>query len=420
MNGVAEAGGAAVGAHDAPAHGEACRGCVRAWSSRPTVGIDDRDQHEHDDRSRIGTIAVVERAQAQEPAGGPRRTAAAGRRRASMSMQHAERPQEVAERLHVQRDRLAGEHLVLVDLDDRRGGSAVMGTVKHMDLDALTAARRDEWARLDELSRARRLAGGEVDELVDPVPRRIRRSRRRQDLRGAQRPRATTSPRCSLAHGCGSPVPPRTSCASFRGSSRCSCRPRCTACAGRRSPSRWASSRVVHDASRCGWRATRHLVREPRAAGGARAVRRERLHQTTTARTRPRCSRARCGRTTRGSPPSACCSASPGLWPHHGARPERRRRRHGRGHHRRVRPRRRASCSTSSLTACSSSRASSWPGAAGLQIFWAWVAPGRVRGRVARGRRPIARHDRDRPRHRPGLLGDHRGVRHAPSRGRGR
>jgi len=35
-----------------------------------------------------------------------------------------------------------------------------------MDLDALTAARRDEWARLDELSRARRLNGDEVDELV--------------------------------------------------------------------------------------------------------------------------------------------------------------------------------------------------------------------------------------------------------------
>lgn len=35
-----------------------------------------------------------------------------------------------------------------------------------MDLDALTAARRDEWARLDELSRTRRLDGGGVDELV--------------------------------------------------------------------------------------------------------------------------------------------------------------------------------------------------------------------------------------------------------------
>lgn len=36
-----------------------------------------------------------------------------------------------------------------------------------MDLDALTAARREEWARLDELSRRRRLSGAEVDELVD-------------------------------------------------------------------------------------------------------------------------------------------------------------------------------------------------------------------------------------------------------------
>ncbi|MHC2999680.1 stage II sporulation protein M [Microbacterium sp. HJ5] len=36
-----------------------------------------------------------------------------------------------------------------------------------MDLDALTAARRAEWARLDELSRTRSLSGAEVDELVD-------------------------------------------------------------------------------------------------------------------------------------------------------------------------------------------------------------------------------------------------------------
>ena len=35
-----------------------------------------------------------------------------------------------------------------------------------MDLDALVAVRRDEWARLDELGRKRRLSGEEVDELV--------------------------------------------------------------------------------------------------------------------------------------------------------------------------------------------------------------------------------------------------------------
>lgn len=35
-----------------------------------------------------------------------------------------------------------------------------------MDLDALTAARRQEWARLDELGRARHLTGDQVDELV--------------------------------------------------------------------------------------------------------------------------------------------------------------------------------------------------------------------------------------------------------------
>jgi uncharacterized membrane protein SpoIIM required for sporulation len=35
-----------------------------------------------------------------------------------------------------------------------------------MDLDALAAARREEWQRLDDLSRARRLSGSDVDELV--------------------------------------------------------------------------------------------------------------------------------------------------------------------------------------------------------------------------------------------------------------
>ena len=35
-----------------------------------------------------------------------------------------------------------------------------------MDLDALTDARRAEWARLDQLARSRRLSGAEIDELV--------------------------------------------------------------------------------------------------------------------------------------------------------------------------------------------------------------------------------------------------------------
>jgi uncharacterized membrane protein SpoIIM required for sporulation len=41
-----------------------------------------------------------------------------------------------------------------------------MGTVNQVDLDALTAARREEWARFDELTRVRRPSGAEVDELV--------------------------------------------------------------------------------------------------------------------------------------------------------------------------------------------------------------------------------------------------------------
>ncbi|GAA1125400.1 stage II sporulation protein M [Microbacterium aurantiacum] len=42
-----------------------------------------------------------------------------------------------------------------------------MGTVNQMDLDALTSARREEWARLDALSRQRHLTGAEIDELVE-------------------------------------------------------------------------------------------------------------------------------------------------------------------------------------------------------------------------------------------------------------
>jgi len=41
-----------------------------------------------------------------------------------------------------------------------------MRIVKQVDLDALTAARRDEWRRLDDLSRTRSLNGAEVDEFV--------------------------------------------------------------------------------------------------------------------------------------------------------------------------------------------------------------------------------------------------------------
>lgn len=36
-----------------------------------------------------------------------------------------------------------------------------------MDLDALAAARRDEWTRLDELGRSRSLTGAQADELID-------------------------------------------------------------------------------------------------------------------------------------------------------------------------------------------------------------------------------------------------------------
>ena len=59
--------------------------------------------------------------------------------------------------------------------------------------------------------------------------------------------------------------------------------------------------------------------------------------------------------------------------------------------------------------------------AAGLHIFWAWVAPGaRTRGRGARRRGPLAGHRRDRPGVRARALGHRRGLRHARSPGRGR
>ena len=35
-----------------------------------------------------------------------------------------------------------------------------------MDLDAFVAVHRDDWNRLDQLSKRRRLSGAEVDELV--------------------------------------------------------------------------------------------------------------------------------------------------------------------------------------------------------------------------------------------------------------
>jgi len=42
-----------------------------------------------------------------------------------------------------------------------------MPSLKQMDLDALAAARRAEWDRLDELGRSRSLSGAEADELID-------------------------------------------------------------------------------------------------------------------------------------------------------------------------------------------------------------------------------------------------------------
>ena len=58
-----------------------------------------------------------------------------------------------------------------------------MGTVKHMDLDALTAARREEWARLDELSRVAPPHGRGGRRARHAVPRGIRRPRRRRRRR---------------------------------------------------------------------------------------------------------------------------------------------------------------------------------------------------------------------------------------------
>ena len=77
-----------------------------------------------------------------------------------------------------------------------------------MDLDALTAARREEWARLDELSRVALAHRRRGRRTRHPLPRRIGRSRRHQDVGRPHARTATTSRRCSRARGCGSPGGP--------------------------------------------------------------------------------------------------------------------------------------------------------------------------------------------------------------------
>ena len=190
---VAEARRAAVDADDAAADRRACRGCARGWSVSTTVGITTMTSTSTT-IVRIGTTARVDGVDARAATTPPGEQQRARDAEHHVD-EHAERPQEVAERLHVERDGLAGEHLVLVDVDESRGASAVMGTVKHMDLDALTAARREEWARLDELSRIPASLGRRGRRARHALPSGIRRSRRRQDIGRTQHRRATTSRR---------------------------------------------------------------------------------------------------------------------------------------------------------------------------------------------------------------------------------
>ena len=85
----------------------------------------------------------------------------------------------------LERDRLAGDEVVVADADGaaahgsrayrrpasaaptRPGGDGPRTRVTRVDLDAFVAAHRAEWHRLDELVRRRRLDGAEADELVD-------------------------------------------------------------------------------------------------------------------------------------------------------------------------------------------------------------------------------------------------------------
>ena len=184
-----------------------------------------------------------------------------------------------------------------------------MRTVNQMDLDALSAARQEEWARLDELSRSRRLSGTEVDELV------TRYRAASADLADIKTSAGRT------AHG------DHVSTMLARARLRLTGAPENVA----RQIPRFFALQLPAALYRVRWTTLVIAVvfvgvvalvafwvsGDPAlvASLGSRArswsTTPRTASPTTTARTPQRCSRARSGRTTPGSPRSACSSGSP-------------------------------------------------------------------------------------------------------------
>ena len=93
--------------------------------------------------------------------------------------QSREDPRAQGRRGQVERDRLAGDEVVVVrvanstvrGIASRRGRHSRHGTatayIGGVDLDAYVLAHVHEWRRLEELTRRRRLTGAESDELVE-------------------------------------------------------------------------------------------------------------------------------------------------------------------------------------------------------------------------------------------------------------
>ena len=129
-----------------------------------------------------------------------------------------------------------------------------------MDLDAYTAARSADWERLSRLAAKRRLDGARGRPTDRPLPVRRGRAVGDPDAAPGRRPSATGCRSRCPRRGCASPAPGRTCSRSSRASSCCSFPPRSTGCAGScsPSPSRPSSSRR---STPCGSPATRRCSR---------------------------------------------------------------------------------------------------------------------------------------------------------------
>ena len=224
-------------------------------------------------------------------------------------------PDEGARRPHVEGDGLAGDEPLVVEPGDPAagGGRAAMGSIQ---ADGPRRARLRPPRRLGAARRARAVAGGSTARAPTSSSSgtRPRHPTSRSCRRPPARPRSATGSRSRLARArlrfTGAPENPLRQFTRFAVVE----------------PARRALPHALADA-----RGRRRHVRRRRALRlvdrrrppGARArsaPRRScgssprRASSRTTPRTRRRRSRARCGRTTRGSPRSASRSASSGVW----------------------------------------------------------------------------------------------------------